>query len=74
MSEIRFHPVTDDPDVARQIIEKMDEATEHFEVENFAHSLGLFPPWWQEGDQTTIGLYWPPDPTPSTTTAHPCGV
>ena len=66
MSDVKIYPVTDDRELAQQIIDKIDEATDHFEVEEFAHSLGLYPPWWKEGDETTIGLYWPPGTDPST--------
>jgi len=60
MNEMTRWKVTDDPDLERQLRERIDDLGSR-EMAEFAHSLGLYPPGFGPTMNPPIALAWFPD-------------
>lgn len=63
-NEVEIHRVTEDPELENQLIERFSTDADSFALARHAYSLGLFPPGYEEGQEHSIALVWPPGADP----------
>lgn len=52
--------VTDSPDLETRLRDQLDVLSSR-QLAEYAHSLGLYPPGYDDGSDPPIVLVWPPD-------------
>lgn len=58
--EIDIHPVTNDPELMKTLIRHWQEADADQVTEQYAYSLGLYPPGYVKGEEYELSLLFPP--------------